>query len=88
TVAGNELLTVDDIEYSSNGVPRLKISSGFVTANKAYAVQVTSNIEDYFVSNPGKVILLGTDSYYNDYDFTTKIGTQLPNEIISVSAIE
>lgn len=88
TVAGNELLTVDDIEYSSNGVPRLKISSGFVTANKAYAVQVTSNIEDYFVSNPGKVILLGTDSYYNDYDFTTKIGTQFPNEIISVSAIE
>ncbi|WYJ87940.1 hypothetical protein A5866_003066 [Enterococcus sp. 12C11_DIV0727] len=88
TANANEQIEVSGIEYSTNGIPRFKTTKGYITANKKYAIQIVDNFSDYFSENPSKVVLRGDDFYYQDADFTTKLGKMKKQTMIDVNGIE
>lgn len=88
TVSSNIPIDVLGIEYSSTGVPRLRTINGYITANKKYAVKVSSELHNYFTENPKKIILRGNDFYYSDYNFTNRLKNESNNKVIDVSGIE
>lgn len=84
----NELIEVSSIEYSTNGIPRFKTKNGYITANRKYAIQIVNNFSDYFIENPKKVVLRGDDFYYQDADFTTKLGKMKRQTILDINSIK
>ncbi|WP_231112557.1 DUF5776 domain-containing protein, partial [Enterococcus mundtii] len=71
-VLKDTVVEITGIEYTNEGVPRLKTNKGYLTANKTYVQQLTANIENYYMSNPGKVALKHNDYYYKDLSFTQR----------------
>lgn len=68
-LAKDKVVDVEKVEYTNDGVPRLKTAKGYVTANKNYVVQVTTAIDKYFTENPHKITMLMDDRYYSDLEF-------------------
>lgn len=87
-VAKDTIVDVIDVEFTSGGIPRLKTKSGYLTANKNYVRAVVSNINDYYATNPSKVILKNPEYFYTDTDFTTKGSLINAGEMIDVLGIE
>ncbi|MGF9979271.1 DUF5776 domain-containing protein [Viridibacillus arvi] len=70
-VKKNTILTIKDIEYTKNGTPRLKTTSGsYITANKDYVLKLPTNYYDYWTSNPGQVKIAKKVYQYKDTSFT------------------
>lgn len=88
TLSSGTVVPVKGIEYSSNGVPRLKTEEGYLTANKNYVTAAGNTNNNYFVTNPKKVKLLIDDSFYNNVEFTKKGQVVKKNTIVEVEAIE
>ncbi|EHU8855155.1 glycosyl hydrolase family 25, partial [Enterococcus faecalis] len=88
TLSSGTVVPVKGIEYSSNGVPRLKTEEGYLTANKNYVTAAGNTNNNYFVTNPKKVKLLIDDSFYNNVEFTKKGQAVKKNTIVEVEAIE
>lgn len=70
-VKAGAILTVQKIEFSLAGIPRLKTASGYFTAEKKNLRQVPVTIDTYYTANPLKVVTLKEDSFYSKVDFTT-----------------
>lgn len=69
------ILNVTDIDYTSSGIPRLKLSDGnYITASKKFTFPVISSIANYHSSNPGYVMLETGVYIYSDLEFTKKTG--------------
>lgn len=72
SVKKNTILTIQDIEYTSTGVPRLKtISGSYITANKSYVHTLTSKYKNYFVTKPNYVKLSRDVHQYTSTTFKT-----------------
>lgn len=69
-LAKNTLVDVQGINNSSAGYPRLRVSGGYLSANKAIVRKVVSNINDYYTTNPKKVALRKDDNCFNSVEFT------------------
>lgn len=87
-VSRNELIEVQDIEFTRNGIPRLKTVNGYLTANRSYVMQLTSNSENYFIENPRKIIMLREDRYYSDIDFKQPGASISKGTMLDVLGIE
>lgn len=82
------LVEILGIEYTSNGLPRLKTKKGYLTANKAYVTPAMVNDDKYYITNPKKVVALNADTYYLDLNFTQKGDKFEKNAVIDVIGIE
>lgn len=69
-LAKNALVDVQGISHSAAGYPRLRISGGYLSANKSIVRKVVSTINDYYTTNLKKVILLKDDNCFNSVEFT------------------
>ena len=88
SISKGSLITVQGIEYTSSGYPRLKVDGGYLTANKSLVTKPTDKIANYYTSNPGQVALLVDDYIYSDLDFTTKVRAVSKGTLVSVQGIE
>lgn len=88
SISKGSLVTVQGIEYTSTGYPRLKVDGGYLTANKSLVTKPTDKIANYYTTNPGQVALLVNDYVYSDLDFTTKVRAVSKGTLISVQGIE
>lgn len=85
------LLTVSGIEYSSKGIPALKLSNGlYMSADKKIAIQTPSNIASYYTVNPSKVVVKKDDYYYKHADFgvAARVKPLKKDTLLNVSGIE
>ncbi|RIJ63089.1 N-acetylmuramoyl-L-alanine amidase [Rummeliibacillus sp. TYF005] len=70
-VKKNTILTIQGIEYSSTGYPRLKtISGSYITANKSYVIGLTSKYKNYVITKPNYVKLIKNVNQYSNISFT------------------
>ncbi|MCI1174285.1 DUF5776 domain-containing protein, partial [Enterococcus faecalis] len=70
-VKKNTLVEVQGIEYSSTGYPRLVTPQGYLTARKDIVLAAISNIDKYYTANPGRVVVMKDETFYNNADFTS-----------------
>ncbi len=88
-VAKGSAVAVSGMAYSSNGTPRLKVSGGYITANKAYVKQYKLS-DQYYTSNPGTVTALTACNIYTSTTFkdSTKTGNKVAKGLtITVNGI-
>ena len=83
-------LTVQGIEYSSTGIPRLRTPNGYFTAAKSDVIKTVNNISDYYIGNVKRVVTLNEESFYtspefNDNTHIKKIRAEVP---LTVQGIE
>ncbi|MGX7162262.1 GH25 family lysozyme [Enterococcus massiliensis] len=73
-ISKNDIYKVERIEKTKEGIPRLKISEGYLTANMAYVTKITSNYKNYLYtgSTTGTIYLKKADYSYVDTMFTVK----------------
>lgn len=73
-----ELFTVEDIQYTEKGTPRLILEDGsVVTANKKFvSVLDEAKGEDYLIELPHKVQVLKVCKAYNDRNFKDEAGAK------------
>lgn len=65
------ILTIQDIEYTTTGIPRFKtISGSYITANKSYVIGLTSNYKNYVVTKPSYVKLTKDINQYSNSTFS------------------
>ncbi|EUJ37621.1 glycoside hydrolase family 73 protein [Brochothrix campestris] len=70
--AASTLLNVKAIEYSSDWIPRLLLTNGlYVSAHQSNVVKSLSNIDNYYTSNPGTIIMKKDDYAYKTTEFNT-----------------
>ncbi|ANZ95398.1 hypothetical protein BFC19_08375 [Brochothrix thermosphacta] len=85
------VLNVKGIEYSSAGTPRLLLTNNlYVTANKAKVQKVTSNIANFYTTNPGKIVMKINDYAFKSAEFNDKTQdkTYKKGTILNVKGIE
>ncbi|WP_432462518.1 DUF5776 domain-containing protein, partial [Enterococcus faecalis] len=87
-VKKNTLVEVQGIEYSSTGYPRLVTSQGYLTARKDIVLAAISNIDKYYTANPGRVVVMKDETFYNNADFTSKGAAVKKNTLVEVQGIE
>ena len=87
-VKKNTLVEVQGIEYSSTGYPRLVTPQGYLTARKDIVLAAISNIDKYYTANPGRVVVMKDETFYNNADFTSKGATVKKNTLVEVQGIE
>ncbi|MEY8446055.1 DUF5776 domain-containing protein [Enterococcus ratti] len=68
----NTIIEIENMVYTSEGIPRLKTAKGYLTANRSYVQQVPSTIDNYYYFNPMKVAMKANDYFYKDLDFNQK----------------
>ncbi|MDT2696467.1 DUF5776 domain-containing protein [Enterococcus gallinarum] len=68
----NQVIKVNDITFTSSGVPRLKVSNGYVTSNKKYVAKLISSYQNYYYKDVKKIEMLKNDYYYSSVNFKTK----------------
>lgn len=91
TLDKGTVVDVDDIVYTSNGIPRLKIGSNkYISANKNYMQKIIANYENFYYENPEKVLLNKDVSVYNSVDFNddTKVATMLKGDTADIAGVE
>ncbi|MCT9928511.1 DUF5776 domain-containing protein, partial [Enterococcus faecalis] len=71
-VKKNTLVEGQGTEYSSTGYPRLVTPQGYLTARKDIVLAAISNIDKYYTANPGRVVVMKDETFYNNADFTSK----------------
>ena len=89
-VKKNTILTIQGIEYSSTGYPRLKtISGSYITANKSYVIGLTSKYKNYVITKPNYVKLIKNINQYSDISFTssTKVSILKKGKILNIKGI-
>ncbi|EMF0259436.1 DUF5776 domain-containing protein [Enterococcus hirae] len=86
-LAKDKVVDVEKVEYTNEGIPRLKTAKGYLTANRSYTQQVTSLIDNYYYSNPSKIAMKMNDYFYKDVDFKQKSEEVSKNTIIDVLGI-
>lgn len=70
-----EFVKVEAIEFTQSGVPRLKLAENkYITANKINVQKVSTAIENYFYTNPAKVVSLQSIPVYADVEMKKKTG--------------
>ncbi|EGO8521580.1 GH25 family lysozyme M1 (1,4-beta-N-acetylmuramidase) [Enterococcus faecalis] len=87
-VKKNTLVEVQGIEYSSTGYPRLVTPQGYLTARKDIVLAAISNIDKYYTANPGRVVVMKDETFYNNADFTSKGAAVKKNTLVEVQGIE
>lgn len=71
----NTVFTINDIDYTASGTPRLKTISGYyITANKDNLRSVVNGIMNYIYVNPKQVVTKGKVNVYTSVGFTKKTG--------------
>lgn len=87
-VSKNELIEVQNVVFTSGGIPRLKTAKGYLTANRGYVTQLVSDSDNYFIENPRKIVMLRDDRYYSDIDFKQPSTAIAKGTVIDVLGIE
>ncbi len=76
------------IEYTDEGIPRLKIGAKeYLTANKAYVHPIVANYASFHTQNPGYIIMNNTDTSYIDVDFKKTAKTYKKDTVIKIKGI-
>lgn len=76
-VKAASILTVQKIEFSASGIPRLKTAAGYYTAAKASVIKTINTIDQYLTVNPLKVVTLKEDALYMSVEFNAKTKKRL-----------
>ena len=84
----DSVIDVQGIEFTEQGIPRLKTSKGYISANKIYVQQVAKNIEDYYYTSTTKIVVKKDDYFYTDLSFSTKKEQMINGTIINIVGIE
>lgn len=85
-----ELFTVEDIQYTEKGTPRLVLKDGsFVTANKKFVTTIDDRLtEQYLVKVPRSVKVLKKCKAYNDRNFKDEAGSNFEEgDIVNIVKI-
>ncbi|MFJ8262414.1 DUF5776 domain-containing protein [Rummeliibacillus sp. NPDC094406] len=92
TVKKNTILNITGVKNTKGGTPRLKTTAGtYITANKNYVRKVTSNIDQYYTTVPGRVVVQkDAITTYNSAEFSSnsKVGNVEKNKVLEISDIE
>ncbi|ALG26298.1 hypothetical protein AN634_09845 [Lactiplantibacillus plantarum] len=88
TIAAGTLIKVLGIEYSSNGYPRFKTASGYVTTGRTAVVEPTSKIANYYTTNTGQIAALIDLHVFSDVNMTKRTGTIPAGTLVKVQKIE
>ncbi|MCW6100693.1 DUF5776 domain-containing protein [Lactiplantibacillus plantarum] len=88
TIAAGALIKVLGIEYSSNGYPRFKTASGYVTTVRTAVVEPTSKIANYYTTNTGQIAALIDLHVFSDVNMTKRTGTIPAGALVKVQKIE
>ncbi|WP_251898527.1 DUF5776 domain-containing protein [Lactiplantibacillus paraplantarum] len=88
TIAAGTLIKVLGIEYSSNGYPRFKTASGYVTTGRTAVVEPTVKIANYYTTNTGQIVALIDLHVFSDVNMTKRIGTIPAGTLVKVQKIE
>lgn len=88
TIPAGALVKVQKIEYSSDGFPRYKTDASYITTGKTAMVQPTSNIANYYTTNPGQVTALIDLHVFSDVNMTKRTGTIPAGSLVKVQRIE
>ncbi|XXO41978.1 DUF5776 domain-containing protein [Lactiplantibacillus plantarum] len=87
TISAGSLLKTQGVEYAS-GYPRFKVSGGYITANRSFVVQPTSNIANYYTTNTGQIASLTDIHVYSDVALTKLVRTVSAGTLLKVQGIE
>lgn len=88
SVPAGTVVKVTGVEFTAGGVPRLKTSRGYLTANKNYVLAVVLTIDNYYTINPNKILVKNDDVYYRDIDFKVPGTSVAANTLVDVLAVE
>ena len=88
SVSKDTLIKVLSVDYTENGLPRLKTAKGYITANKTYVTKLVSNSDNYFTENPHQIIMRGSDQLYPDVEFSNASRTLSSGPVVPVKGIE
>ncbi|MGH2217550.1 DUF5776 domain-containing protein, partial [Enterococcus faecalis] len=61
---------------------------GYLTARKDIVFAAISNIDKYYTPNPGRVVVMKDETFYNNADFTSKGPAVKKNTLVEVQGIE
>ncbi|WML29664.1 DUF5776 domain-containing protein [Neobacillus sp. OS1-32] len=89
-LTANHIVSVTGVAYSTNGIPRLKLSNGYyITANKDYVLKVIATIDQYYTAVPKKVVIKKGLYEYKSTNFITanRIRGLQKNKIVTISGI-
>lgn len=85
-----QVLKIQDIEWTTAGVPRLKLGTNqYVTAGKSSSIKVRSDIKNYITTVPKKVVLLKAQSAYKTTNFVDKniVSNAAVNTVFTIDSI-
>lgn len=76
TVAAGKVVKVTGIAFSNTGYPRLKIGTNkYINANKVYAQKIVSSYDNYYYTNPKKIVVKKEASIFNDTTMNSSTAT-------------
>ncbi len=76
SVAAGQVVKVTGIDFSSTGYPRLKIGTNkYINSNKAYAQKIVASYDNYYYTNPKKIVVKKEASIYNDTTMNSSTAT-------------
>ncbi|MGM0232539.1 DUF5776 domain-containing protein [Enterococcus sp. AZ094] len=86
----NQVLKVNDVVFTSSGVPRLKGNNGYVTANKKYVSKLIASYSNYYYKDISSVILQKNDYFYSSVNFSndTRKKKATKGMVVKVQGIE
>lgn len=89
-VAKGTVVKVDDIVFTEGGTPRIKTSSGYITANKQCVAKIRSDYTSYYTVKPSYIYTLKDIDYYKNtnFDNSNKKSKVARGTIVKVTGLE
>ncbi len=91
TLEKGTVVEVQDIDYTSTGVPRLKIGTNkYISANKTYMQKIVASYDSFYYLNPGKILLKKDANLYDNVDFntSTRVGKAVEGSVLTIAGVD
>lgn len=91
TLEKDTVVEVQGIDYTSTGVPRLKIGTNkYISANKTYMQKIVASYDSFYYLNPGKILLKKDANLYDNVDFntSTRVGKAVEGSVLTIAGVD